>query len=99
MIIVGDLLNEPLEEYWIPLSGIKSGKMKVSADFSPDDRYGTVRRPSEQGSRKASESHDMRKIPESHNTHSRETPEMSESHKIPFKINECLTSLFKNDVN
>jgi len=82
VIDLGDLLNEPLDESWIPLSGTKSGQIKVSADFSPDseDGVGSVRRPSEQGNRKASDNFGMRKESESHSSYSRKTSEMSETH-------------------
>eukprot|EP00092_Neocalanus_flemingeri_P016852 GFUD01018229.1.p1 GENE.GFUD01018229.1~~GFUD01018229.1.p1 ORF type:complete len:2467 (-),score=607.35 GFUD01018229.1:626-7075(-) len=82
LIDVGDLLNEPLEEAWIPLTGTKSGKIKVSADFNPEseDEFGAVRRPSEQGSRKPSDNFDMRKISETQSSYSRKTSEMSETH-------------------
>eukprot|EP00092_Neocalanus_flemingeri_P025254 GFUD01027386.1.p1 GENE.GFUD01027386.1~~GFUD01027386.1.p1 ORF type:complete len:4003 (+),score=946.67 GFUD01027386.1:1015-12009(+) len=82
LIDVGDLLNEPLEEAWIPLTGTKSGKIKVSADFNPEseDEFGAVQRPSEQGSRKTSDNFDMRKISETQSSYSRKTSEMSETH-------------------
>ena len=35
---INDLLNDgPLENEWIPLNNAKTGKIQVSADFSPDD--------------------------------------------------------------
>ena len=35
---ITDLLNDgPLQNEWIPLSNAKTGKIQVSADFSPDD--------------------------------------------------------------
>merc|ERR1711892_409196 len=46
------ILNDgSLEDAWIPLSGVKSGQIQVSADFDPTDPNDTNnRRPSESGS-------------------------------------------------
>merc|ERR1712013_516795 len=80
-IDVRDLLNEPLEEAWIPLNGTKSGKIKVSADFDPENEYGVERGPDGQGIRKTS------------NTFSRKTSEMSETHSsYSRKTSEVIAS-------
>ena len=34
---IADLMEDPLNDKWLPLDGAKSGKLKVSADFVPDD--------------------------------------------------------------
>ena len=36
-IDIADLMEDPLNEKWLPLDGAKSGKLKVSADFLPDN--------------------------------------------------------------
>ena len=72
-IDVKDLVHEPLQEAWIPLSGTKSGKIKVSADFDPEDEYGIDRGPGGQEIRKTSDTF-------SHSSYSRKTSEMSETH-------------------
>lgn len=32
--------NSPLDNMWIPLNGVKSGKIQINADFNPDDKFG-----------------------------------------------------------
>ena len=44
--------NSPIDDTWVPLEGVKSGKVRISADFSPEGDYpdsGLKRKPSEFG--------------------------------------------------
>jgi len=91
-IDVRDLLNEPLEEAWIPLNGTKSGKIKVSADFDPENEYGVERGPDGQGIRKTSNTF-------SQSSYSRKTSEMSETHSsYSRKTSEVIASRKTSEV-
>ena len=41
---IGDLMDAPFNEEWLPLDGSKNGKIKVSADFNPLDEIGNSSR-------------------------------------------------------
>ena len=43
---INDLIDNPLNEKWLPLDGSRNGQLKVSADFSPADSYGISSRTS-----------------------------------------------------
>merc|ERR1719481_2450629 len=92
-IDVRDLVQEPLEEAWIPLSGTKSGKIKVSADFDPEDEYGIDRGPGGQEIRKTSDTF-------SHSSYSRKTSEMSETHSsYSRKTSEVIASRKTSEIS